>query len=82
MPKDREPNGEYTLFLEKGQSASDKALKIVQRLAPSVEIVYVEERNPETPTPHLHERFGATFYGLRTIRAHIEHQEKIRNART
>jgi len=75
------PNGEYTLFLERNGQASHNARELITKFDPSVEVIYVEENDPESPVPNLRERFGATYYGLDAIRAYIANEEKIREFR-
>ena len=72
------PNGEYVLTLQRGKRASSIARKLVKKFAPSVEVVYVEKYDPESPVPQLRERFGATYYGLEAIRAYSAHEERKR----
>ncbi len=59
----------HMLLLEKGKQSSRDALRLVQQIDPDVVVVYLEERDPETPTPCLLEDRGPAYYGLDSIQA-------------
>lgn len=69
-------NEHYKLVLEKGQTTSETALRLVKQIDPEVQVVYQKEKNPEMPTPCLLEPHGSAFYGLEVIMAYVEERSK------